>query len=108
MGKRPLDSYATEDYGAQSGLVFQGKINEEHKLPVYCVSFYDPQDEEGDAWLPCEPRAQHFASVNANRAMIYQVGADGVLSLAQSYVDEDGQETLYALLFPCVSVLRVC
>ena len=34
--------------------------------------------------------------MGANRATIYKISEDGAMSIAQAYVDEDAQETLYA------------
>ena len=45
---------------------------------------------------PATTTPQFFASVGANRATVYKIGEDGSLSIAQAYVDEDAQETLYA------------
>jgi len=56
-------------------LRFGGCIHEEHKQPVYALSFFEPlpmiDNIDNDKAAPLSP--QYFASVGANRATVYKV-----------------------------------
>jgi len=56
-------------------LRFGGCIHEEHKQPVYALSFFEPlprfEDSDNDKAASLSP--QYFASVGANRATVYKV-----------------------------------
>lgn len=56
-------------------LRFGGCIHEEHKKPVYAVSFFEPLPtvDESEYEKPASPAPQFFASVGANRATVYKV-----------------------------------
>jgi hypothetical protein len=56
-------------------LRFGGCIHEEHKKPVYAVSFFEPLPtvDESEYERPASPAPQFFASVGANRATVYKV-----------------------------------
>jgi len=76
-------------------LRYGGCIYEEHKQPVYALSFFEPLPDP--AAVGGAPKPQFFASVGSNRATVYKIESDGSLSVAQAYVDEDPEEILYAL-----------
>uniref|UniRef100_A0A7S2SUZ6 Polycomb protein EED n=1 Tax=Rhizochromulina marina TaxID=1034831 RepID=A0A7S2SUZ6_9STRA len=88
------DGDGAEGRGGRISLRFGGFIHEDHKQPIYCVSFFDPLP--GDEVTVRSSRSdQYFAAVGANRATVYQIAKDGALSVAQAFVDEDVQETFY-------------
>lgn len=101
-GESPPPRSPLPDAPRKLNIRFGGCVHEEHKQPIYSVSFYDPlpevaPDGSGASNPQTLKRDQFFASVGANRATVYKVAGDGALSVAQAYVDEDAQECLYAL-----------
>mmetsp|Transcript_6106 Transcript_6106/g.13268 ORF Transcript_6106/g.13268 Transcript_6106/m.13268 type:complete len:385 (+) Transcript_6106:260-1414(+) len=65
-----------------SSFKFVNSIEEDHKRPVFCITFnfIDPKHKDV------------FASVGSNRATVYQCKPNGVFDTLQVYVDEDKDE----------------
>mmetsp|Transcript_2155 Transcript_2155/g.2676 ORF Transcript_2155/g.2676 Transcript_2155/m.2676 type:complete len:564 (-) Transcript_2155:99-1790(-) len=84
-------------------LRFGGCIHEEHKEPIYSLSFFEPLPDlstnsmnDSSVKPPCASSRQYFASVGSNRATIYTINIDGTLSAVQAFIDEDVEEIFYS------------
>lgn len=74
-----------------------GWVTEDHGQAVFGLSFWPGSSESSSS-------SYHLAVVGANRANIYDVCPEsGSVALRQSYVDDDGEEVLYACSWSCGS-----
>ncbi|GAX80271.1 hypothetical protein CEUSTIGMA_g7709.t1 [Chlamydomonas eustigma] len=67
------------------GFKFQTSIEEEHKKPIFCITFNQVDSAH----------SRVFASVGSNRASIYECLDGGTIDVLQVYTDEDSDESFY-------------
>ena len=85
MSKRAKTVSVVESEGVSSAFDskkpfrFMGCMKEDHKQPIYAVSFCDHG----------EPHNRFFCSVGGNRVSVYECLADGTTEIVQVYLDDD-------------------